>query len=145
MNPLNQLQVAIKHTHGVFYFATLLPLSIFFVEETGIDREAFLGLWKNIPETSEVTWNNVPSSCSGDVGKVKRKLIVNNINVVADRNVSGTESSVFGAIKLHNQIVFLVEVAGISASQPSTVRIKVRTFSAQLLDLLKESITNIMA
>ncbi|XP_048958025.1 AP-1 complex subunit beta-1 isoform X6 [Canis lupus dingo] len=53
MEPLNNLQVAVKNNIDVFYFSTLYPLHILFVEDGKMDRQMFLATWKDIPNENE--------------------------------------------------------------------------------------------
>uniref|UniRef100_A0A8C3L9Y3 AP complex subunit beta n=1 Tax=Chrysolophus pictus TaxID=9089 RepID=A0A8C3L9Y3_CHRPC len=53
MDPLNNLQVAVKNNIDVFYFSTLYPLHILFVEDGKMERQMFLATWKDIPNENE--------------------------------------------------------------------------------------------
>nr|XP_033811903.1 AP-1 complex subunit beta-1 [Geotrypetes seraphini] len=71
MDPLNNLQVAVKNNIDVFYFSTLYPLHIFFVEDGKMDRQMFLATWKDIPNENEAQFhikdcplNSVHPSCA---------------------------------------------------------------------------------
>uniref|UniRef100_A0A671NYA9 AP complex subunit beta n=1 Tax=Sinocyclocheilus anshuiensis TaxID=1608454 RepID=A0A671NYA9_9TELE len=56
MDPLNNLQVAVKNSIDVFYFSTLIPLSVFFVEDGKMERQVFLATWKDIPNENELQY-----------------------------------------------------------------------------------------
>uniref|UniRef100_A0A673J4Y8 AP complex subunit beta n=1 Tax=Sinocyclocheilus rhinocerous TaxID=307959 RepID=A0A673J4Y8_9TELE len=56
MDPLNNLQVAVKNNIDVFYFSTLIPLSVFFVEDGKMERQVFLATWKDIPNENELQY-----------------------------------------------------------------------------------------
>ncbi|RKP17978.1 hypothetical protein ROZALSC1DRAFT_23677, partial [Rozella allomycis CSF55] len=58
MNPINNLQVAIKNNLGVFYFQTQVPLFIFFSQDGLFTKENFLSLWKEIPEETVADIHN---------------------------------------------------------------------------------------
>uniref|UniRef100_A0A8C4F2K4 AP complex subunit beta n=1 Tax=Dicentrarchus labrax TaxID=13489 RepID=A0A8C4F2K4_DICLA len=84
MDPLNNLQVAVKNSIDVFYFSVLIPLNIFFVED------GKMGMI--------VTHNTV----SG-------KLQNNNIYTIAKRNVEG-QDMLYQSLKLTNGIWILAEL-----------------------------------
>lgn len=54
MEPLNNLQVAIKNNIDVFYFACLVPMYVYFMEDGQLDKRVFLSIWKEIPAQNEV-------------------------------------------------------------------------------------------
>lgn len=56
MEPLNNLQVAIKNNIDVFYFACLVPMNVFFTEDGQLDKRVFLSTWKEIPAQNEVCY-----------------------------------------------------------------------------------------
>lgn len=51
------LQVAIKNSVDVFYFATVMPMHIFFTEDGAMEKRVFLSTWKDIPSQNEVQFN----------------------------------------------------------------------------------------
>uniref|UniRef100_A0A8C5BAA2 AP complex subunit beta n=1 Tax=Gadus morhua TaxID=8049 RepID=A0A8C5BAA2_GADMO len=53
MEPLNNLQVAVKNNIDVFYFSCQYPISMLFVEDGKMDRQVFLATWKDIPNENE--------------------------------------------------------------------------------------------
>uniref|UniRef100_A0A672NUG6 AP complex subunit beta n=1 Tax=Sinocyclocheilus grahami TaxID=75366 RepID=A0A672NUG6_SINGR len=53
MEPLNNLQVAVKNNIDVFYFSSQYPLSLLFVEDGKMERQVFLATWKDIPNDNE--------------------------------------------------------------------------------------------
>lgn len=54
MDPLNDLQVAMKNNIGIFYFACLVPMNVYFTEDGQLDKRIFLSTWKDIPAQNEV-------------------------------------------------------------------------------------------
>lgn len=54
MEPLNNLQVAVKNNVDVFYYACLIPLQVLFCEDGQLDKRFFLTTWKDIPGANEV-------------------------------------------------------------------------------------------
>ena len=100
-------QVAIKNNIDVFYFATMLPLNVFFAEDGQMDKRVFLSTWKDIPAQNEVqyTINNVTMS----VDAVSAKLQQNNVFTIAKRNVEG-QDMLYQSLKLVNGIWILSEL-----------------------------------
>uniref|UniRef100_A0A915PPI6 AP complex subunit beta n=1 Tax=Setaria digitata TaxID=48799 RepID=A0A915PPI6_9BILA len=119
MEPLTNLQVAVKNDVGVFYFAIIVPLNMYFDESGQMDKRDFLQMWKEIPEQNEVqfTINNVKGLSADDICT---KLQQNNVFTVARRNVEGQEL-LYHSIKYTNQIYVLSELKMQEVSQPLTV------------------------
>lgn len=46
--------MAIKNNIDVFYFACVVPMHVFFVEDGQMDKRLFLSTWKDIPAQNEV-------------------------------------------------------------------------------------------
>uniref|UniRef100_A0A665VNI2 AP complex subunit beta n=1 Tax=Echeneis naucrates TaxID=173247 RepID=A0A665VNI2_ECHNA len=53
MEPLNNLQVAVKNNIDVFYFSCQYPISMLFAEDGKMERQVFLATWKDIPNENE--------------------------------------------------------------------------------------------
>ncbi|MCP9257594.1 AP-2 complex subunit beta [Dirofilaria immitis] len=128
MEPLTNLQVAIKNDVGVFYFATIVPLNMYFDESGQMDKRDFLQMWKEIPEQNEVqfTINNIKGLTADDICT---KLQQNNVFTVARRNVEGQEL-LYHSIKYTNQIYVLSELKMQEVSQPLTLSLKSRHTAA---------------
>ena len=56
MEPLDQLQVAIKNNLKVFYFATPVPMEALFTNDGKMERQVFLATWKDISPQNESTF-----------------------------------------------------------------------------------------
>ena len=54
MEPLNNLQVAVKNGIAVFYFSCLIPFNVLFVEDGKMECQVFLATWKDIPNENEL-------------------------------------------------------------------------------------------
>lgn len=149
MNPVNVLQVALKDNVGVFYFQTLLPLHVFFLEEP-LERDAFISLWREVPVleagTGVFSLSGVRALDAGNasgqaaVVSLRTKLSANNVFVVADRELEG-RMVVFASVKLHNNVTFLLEFTIIG---PGALQVQVKTFTKLLVESLKEALTNIL-
>jgi len=107
MDPLTNLQVAIKNNIDVFYFAVVLPMNVFFAEDGQMDKRIFLSTWKDIPAANEVqyTINNVTLSADA----VSSKMQQNNVFTIAKRNVEG-QDMLYQSLKLVNGIWILSEL-----------------------------------
>uniref|UniRef100_A0A673W3Z8 AP complex subunit beta n=1 Tax=Salmo trutta TaxID=8032 RepID=A0A673W3Z8_SALTR len=100
MDPLNNLQVAVKNNIDVFYFSGLIPLNIFFVEDGKMGTRLFT---VNV-ETGvlRVLFNEAANTVSG-------KLQNDNIYTIAKRNVEG-QDMLYQSLKLTNGIWILAEL-----------------------------------
>ncbi|XP_057241408.1 AP-1 complex subunit beta-1 [Malurus melanocephalus] len=123
MDPLNNLQVAVKNNIDVFYFSTLYPLHILFVEDGKMERQTFLATWKDIPNENETQFQI--KDCSLNADSVSSKLQGSNIFTIAKRNVEG-QDMLYQSLKLTNGIWVLAELR-IQPSNPSfTLSLKCR-------------------
>ncbi|KAM9371656.1 AP-1 complex subunit beta-1 isoform 7-T7 [Phaethornis superciliosus] len=123
MDPLNNLQVAVKNNIDVFYFSTLYPLHILFVEDGKMERRTFLATWKDIPNENEAQFQIKDCSLSADT--VSSKLQGSNIFTIAKRNVEG-QDMLYQSLKLTNGIWVLAELR-IQPSNPTcTLSLKCR-------------------
>uniref|UniRef100_A0A3Q2E7H6 AP complex subunit beta n=1 Tax=Cyprinodon variegatus TaxID=28743 RepID=A0A3Q2E7H6_CYPVA len=107
MDPLNNLQVAVKNNIDVFYFSVLIPLNIFFVEDGKMERQVFLATWKDIPNENELQYQI--KDCHLNADTVSGKLQNNNIYTIAKRNVEG-QDMLYQSLKLTNGIWILAEL-----------------------------------
>ncbi len=64
MEPLNNLQVAIKNNVDVHYFACAIPLHVFFTEDGNMEKKVFLATWKDIPSQNEVQFTLEKIECN---------------------------------------------------------------------------------
>uniref|UniRef100_A0A452R9L7 Beta-adaptin appendage C-terminal subdomain domain-containing protein n=1 Tax=Ursus americanus TaxID=9643 RepID=A0A452R9L7_URSAM len=120
MEPLNNLQVAVKNNIDVFYFSTLYPLHVLFVEDGKMDRQMFLATWKDIPNENEAQFQI--RDCPLNAEAVSSRLQSSNIFTVAKRNVEG-QDMLYQSLKLTNGIWVLAELR-IQPGNPSfTVRL----------------------
>ncbi|NXX86549.1 AP1B1 protein, partial [Urocolius indicus] len=123
MDPLNNLQVAVKNNIDVFYFSTLYPLHILFVEDGKMERQMFLATWKDIPNENEAQFQI--KDCSLNADAITSKLQGSNIFTIAKRNVEG-QDMLYQSLKLTNGIWVLAELR-IQPSNPSfTLSLKCR-------------------
>ncbi|XP_063219477.1 AP-2 complex subunit beta [Bacillus rossius redtenbacheri] len=107
MEPLNNLQVAVKNNIDVFYFACLVPMNVYFAEDGQMDKRVFLATWKDIPAQNEVQFTLYNIQCSADT--VVQKMQQNNVFTIAKRNVEG-QDMLYQSLKLTNGIWVLNEL-----------------------------------
>ncbi|NXP62248.1 AP1B1 protein, partial [Chloropsis cyanopogon] len=123
MEPLNNLQVAVKNNIDVFYFSTLYPLHILFVEDGKMERQTFLSTWKDIPNENETQFQI--KDCSLNADAVSSKLQGSNIFTIAKRNVEG-QDMLYQSLKLTNGIWVLAELRIQPSNPSSTLSLKCR-------------------
>ncbi|XP_073410193.1 AP-1 complex subunit beta-1-like isoform X2 [Dendrobates tinctorius] len=107
MEPLNNLQVAVKNNIDVFYFSVVYPLHILFVEDGKMERQMFLATWKDIPNENEAQFQI--RDCPPSPDAVSTKLQASNVYTVARRTVDG-QDMLYQSIKLTNGIWVLAEL-----------------------------------
>lgn len=139
MDPLNNLQTAVKTNAGVAYFAFLVPFSALCSEDGNLARDAYLAKWKEMGDDCEfkheVSGVIVPSS----------KLITaggnNNIFNVAKRNVDGKEIC-YMAMKFINGVEALVEA---TVTPTDALALAVKTRQAAVVDGVVSAFRDILA
>lgn len=107
MEPLTNLQVAVKNSIDVFYFSATVPIHVFFVDDGEMEKRVFLATWKDIPAQNEVQYTITNVEHNADT--VSAKLRNNNIFTVAKRNVEG-QDMLYQSLKLTNGIWVLAEL-----------------------------------
>ncbi|CAM4543450.1 unnamed protein product [Leuciscus chuanchicus] len=107
MEPLNNLQVAVKNNIDVFYFSCQFPLSLLFVEDGKMERQVFLATWKDIPNDNEAQFQIKDIHLNSDAAS--NKLQGSNIFTIAKRTVEG-QDMLYQSIKLTNSIWVLAEM-----------------------------------
>ncbi|XP_041854785.1 AP-1 complex subunit beta-1 isoform X2 [Melanotaenia boesemani] len=123
MDPLNNLQVAIKNNIDVFYFSSQYPMSMLFVEDGKMERQVFLATWKDIPNDNESQFQIKDCHLSSDAAS--SKLQGSNIFTIAKRTVDG-QDMLYQSMKLTNGIWVLAELR-VQAGNPNyTVSLKCR-------------------
>merc|ERR1719474_2608476 len=90
MDPLTNIQVAIKNSIDIFYFACIAPLHIFFSEEGAMEKKTFLNTWKDIPAANEIQHT---------IDGISTKMTQNNAFTVAKRTLEG-QDMIYQSVKL---------------------------------------------
>lgn len=107
MDPLTNLQVAVKNNVDVFYFSCMVPYNVLFTEDGQMDRKVFLATWKDIPAGNEVQNQITDVNFSSEVAQ--QKLSANNIFTIAKRTVEG-QDMLYQSLKFTNHIWVLAEL-----------------------------------
>jgi len=107
MDPLTNIQVAIKNSIDIFYFACIAPLHIFFSEDGAMEKKTFLNTWKDIPAANEIQYTIENVECTSD--GISTKMGQNNAFTVAKRTLEG-QDMIYQSLKLSNGIWGLVEI-----------------------------------
>jgi hypothetical protein len=108
MEPLTNLQVAVKNNIDVFYFASVVPIHVYFVSDNEMDKMAFMQTWQEIPESNEVR-HQLQNIHGLSIEDLQNKLRLNNISTVT-RTIIEQKEMLYQTIKLTNGIVVLVEL-----------------------------------
>jgi len=107
MDPLTNIQVAIKSSVDVVYFACIAPLHIYFADDGNMEKKTFLNTWKDIPATNELQYTIENVECTAD--GISTKMAQNNAFTVAKRTLEG-QDMIYQSIKLCNGIWALIEL-----------------------------------
>ncbi|XP_052317517.1 AP-1 complex subunit beta-1-like isoform X2 [Oncorhynchus keta] len=122
MDPLNNLQVAVKNNIDVFYFSCQYPISMLFVEDGKMERQVFLATWKDIPNDNESQFQI--QDCHLNSEAASNKLQGSNIFTIAKRTVEG-QDMLYMSIKLSNGIWVLAELK-VQAGNPNNYTISLK-------------------
>ncbi|XP_073321759.1 AP-1 complex subunit beta-1 isoform X1 [Pagrus major] len=123
MEPLTNLQVAVKNNIDVFYFSSQYPISMLFVEDGKMERQVFLATWKDIPNDNEAQFQIKDCHLNSDAAS--SKLQGSNVFTIAKRTVEG-QDMLYQSMKLTNGIWVLAELR-VQAGNPNyTVSLKCR-------------------
>uniref|UniRef100_A0A665VPR2 AP complex subunit beta n=1 Tax=Echeneis naucrates TaxID=173247 RepID=A0A665VPR2_ECHNA len=115
MEPLNNLQVAVKNNIDVFYFSCQYPISMLFAEDGKMERQVFLATWKDIPNENESQFQIKDCHLNSDAAS--NKLQGSNIFTIAKRTVEG-QDMLYQSMKLSNGIWLLAELR-VQAGNPN--------------------------
>ncbi|GAB6026493.1 AP-1 complex subunit beta-1 [Chamberlinius hualienensis] len=139
MDPLNNLQVAIKNNVDIFYFSCSIPMSVLFMEDGQMDKRVFLTTWRDIPSHNEIQYTLQNVNIAAD--SISQKLQQNNIFTIAKRNVEG-QDMLYQSIKLTNGIWVLTELKLQPGNPSSTLSLKSRAM--EVVQVVYESYVGIL-
>lgn len=108
MNPLTNLEIAVKNNIDVFYFSAIVPIHVFFVGDSDMDKMAFMQTWQEIPESNEVK-HQLQNVHGLSIDDLQSKLRLNNISTVT-RTIIEQKEMLYQSVKLTNGVLALVEL-----------------------------------
>jgi hypothetical protein len=108
MDPLTNLQIAIKNNLDVFYSTCIVPIHVYFVNDGEMDKMTFLQTWQDIPESNEIK-HQLQNSNGLSIEDLQNKLRLNNIHTIT-RTIIEQKEMLYQTIKLTNGIFVLVEL-----------------------------------
>uniref|UniRef100_A0A0K0ED89 AP complex subunit beta n=1 Tax=Strongyloides stercoralis TaxID=6248 RepID=A0A0K0ED89_STRER len=122
MDPLTNLQVAIKSDNGILYFSCIAPLNIYFVETGKLEKAEYLQKWKDIAQSNEVIkqLSNAKNLSCDDICK---KLEANNAFITARRQ-DNDKDILYISIKYTNNVNVLCEMTVQQGSPIITLSMK---------------------
>uniref|UniRef100_A0A4D5R8Y2 AP complex subunit beta n=1 Tax=Scolopendra viridis TaxID=118503 RepID=A0A4D5R8Y2_SCOVI len=139
MDPLTNLQIAVKNNVDVFYFTCIAPMNVLVIEDGQMDKRIFLATWKDIPSENEMqyTIQNVTLNSDG----ISQKLQNNNIFTIAKRNVEG-QDMLYQSMKLTNGIWVLAELK-VQPGNP-TITLSLKSRAMEVASGIYQSYENIL-
>ena len=143
MDPLSNVQVAVKNNVGVHYFASVVPMNVFFTEDGKLERKVFLSTWKDIPPTNEF---NSRVSCGIELKKAKERLEANNVFLIAERKVDIGDSSqdlLYMSLKFVNNIWVLAELKFTTGE--TSIQLALKTRHPDVIAGVQEAFGNILS
>ncbi|UMM24200.1 hypothetical protein L5515_004551 [Caenorhabditis briggsae] len=122
------LQVAIKNNINAFYFATQVPLIVYFREDGQMEKREFLEEWKSIPEQNEQQFS-LQNTQNMNADAICTKLQQNNIHTVARRQVDN-QQLLYHSVKYTNNLNVLSELKVNSQNTAITLSLKSKNLMA---------------
>lgn len=139
MQPLTNIQIAIKCTAGIFYFQTQYSLHVLLEENGQSDQGMFLRMWKDMPESMQGShiWQNLRFSSMEDM---RNKLNMNNVFTVAQRSV-GNATHFYTSSKMCDGSMFYSEIKVANDFQAAAITTK--SSNTQVVPLYQKAIEDI--
>ncbi|KAJ2450670.1 hypothetical protein EV183_004123 [Coemansia sp. RSA 2336] len=139
MQPLTNVQIAIKCTSGVFYFQTQYSLHILLEENGASDQGAFLRMWKALPDAAQGS-RSISGVRFASMDEVRDKLNRNNVFTVAQRGV-GETTHFYTSSRLCDGTMFYSEIKVANNMQGAMVSTK--SNNVQAIDAYQQAIADI--
>lgn len=140
MQPINNLQVAVKNNIDVFYFSCLIPAHVLFVEQGKMERKRFLDTWKDIPSANEVQCNITTKGFNSE--GIQNVLESNNMFTIAKRTVEG-QDMLYISLKFTNNIDVLCELKVVPGNP--LVQLSIKTVAMDVVPIVQDIIKQILA
>ncbi|KAJ2833903.1 hypothetical protein GGI24_000650 [Coemansia furcata] len=139
MQPLTNIQIAVKCTAGIFYFQTQYSLHIL-LEETGqSDQGTFLRMWKGIPDTVQSS-HRMQNLRFASMEDMRNKLNMNSVFTVAQRSF-GNATHFYTSSKLCDGSMFYSEIKVANNFQVAIIVTK--SENTRLIPLYQKAIEDI--
>ncbi|KAJ2848430.1 hypothetical protein IWW36_003304 [Coemansia brasiliensis] len=139
MQPLTNVQIAIKCTSGVFYFQTQYSLHILLEENGASDQGGFLRMWKALPDAAQGS-RPISSLRFASMDEVRDKLNRNNVFTVAQRGV-GETTHFYTSSRLCDGTMFYSEIKVANNMQGAMVSTK--SNNVQAINAYQQAIADI--
>eukprot|EP00730_Choanoeca_flexa_P017674 TRINITY_DN8542_c0_g1_i2.p1 TRINITY_DN8542_c0_g1~~TRINITY_DN8542_c0_g1_i2.p1 ORF type:complete len:877 (+),score=306.11 TRINITY_DN8542_c0_g1_i2:70-2700(+) len=138
-DPLGKLQVAVKNSLDVLYFATNVPFHLYLAEDGQLPKREYLEMWREMDDSSEVV--AAVSGVTANTDACIARLKANNIFMVAKRSVND-QDLIYMSVKFINNIVALIEVT-LSPGQP-VAKVAIRTTTTDIVQGLQDTLENVL-
>jgi hypothetical protein len=140
MTPINNLQIAVKNNTGIYYFQTLIPIHILFLESGKLEQEEWFKNWKD-DSLKEYKYNIANLNKYAEIKEITDKLQINNVFCIAERYVNNM-NVLYLSVKLEQGIVFVMEML---VDQPlRNVILSTKTPAASLITPFQKAIEDIL-
>ncbi|KAJ1913511.1 hypothetical protein H4219_005190, partial [Mycoemilia scoparia] len=140
MSPVNNLQIAVNSSLGIFYFQTQYSFHILFTEEGKLEQNTFLKLWREIPTISKQISANQHLYFAG-TEDIRNKLNMNNVFTVAQRQINNS-INFYTCAKIVSGMVFLSEIKFDSSFREVTITTK--SMNPELIDVFQDALLDIL-
>jgi len=137
------LKIAIKHSAfpDIFFFSATIPFDVILTEGGQLERNAYLGMWKQIPDSNESLkeFPLNPAINPHDLDGVVRRLNSKNLFEIARRNLNG-EDIIYLSAKTENSAYLLVELKFVNR----IVKCATKTTSSEYVPFFEQSIESLL-
>eukprot|EP01111_Echinosteliopsis_oligospora_P018960 TRINITY_DN8952_c1_g1_i1.p1 TRINITY_DN8952_c1_g1~~TRINITY_DN8952_c1_g1_i1.p1 ORF type:complete len:912 (-),score=267.11 TRINITY_DN8952_c1_g1_i1:67-2802(-) len=137
------LKIAVKHSASpdIFFFSANIPFDVILSEGGHLERNAYLGMWKQIPDSNESTreFPLGPSINPHDLDGIVRRLASKNLFEIARRNLNG-EDIIYLSSKTENSVYLLVEIK----FQNRMVKVATKTTSTEYFPFFEQTIEHLL-
>ncbi|ORY54209.1 Subdomain of clathrin and coatomer appendage domain-containing protein [Neocallimastix californiae] len=140
MTPINNLQIAVKNNTGIYYFQTLVPIHILFVESGKLEQDEWFKNWQD-NSLNEYKYNIANLNKYADIKEIVDKLQINNVFCIAERYVNNM-NVLYLSVKLEQNVIFVMEML---IDQPlRNVKLSTKTAAASLVSPFQNAIEEIL-
>jgi len=119
------LQIALKNNVKVYYFHDILPYKLVLQSSGAVEKGEFLGLWRSLPETNEVS-KEIANCKTTDAKIIKNHLDDNHIYFIAERTLS-EDTFLYHSAKLEDVLILVEFKIKNNADAQRSVAVSVKT------------------